>query len=204
MHAIKMIGMAAGLVIASALSGCSSPPRNQGTSGYRLDPTHDSPAEYGTLEPRSQDLVTATDQMAMSIAERIDIVNRDSKPRIFVGEIENKTSMPYRDYQVFLARLRAQLNQSGARHGLEFIRERDFIEAQRAREYGEKEPESSAGAYRSRGDYVLTCEIYDLPSGGTNYYLFDYQLVQLRPAATGPDIGSGAIVWEGSYEVKFH
>ena len=50
---------------------------------------------------------------------------------------------------------------------------------------------------------MLTCEIYDLPSGGTNYYLFDYQLVQLREAETGPDVGRGAIVWENSYEVKF-
>ena len=58
-------------------------------------------------------------------------------------------------------------------------------------------------AYESRADYVLTCEVYDLPRGGTNYYLLNYQLVQLRDAVTGPDVGSGAIVWENSYEVKF-
>ncbi len=186
------------------IAGCASPPpANRGTSGYRMDPTHDSPAEYGSQAPRSQDLVTATDRMAMAIASRLDVTNQQSPPIIYVGQIENKTSMPERDYQVFLARLRAQLQQSGARNGLEFVRERDFIERERTREYGGKDPQSTAGAYTSRADYVLTCELYDLPSGGTNYFLFDYQLVQLRDAVSGPDVGRGAIVWEGSYEVKF-
>jgi len=134
---------------------------------------------------------------------RVDINNRASPPKIFVGEIENKTSRPHQNYQVFLQRLRAQLNASGARHGLEFIRERQYIEQQRNREYGNKQPDSTAAAYESGADYVLTCEIFDLPSRGTNYFLLDYQLVQLRDATSGPDRGSGTIVWENSYEVKF-
>jgi hypothetical protein len=184
-------------------AGCASSPQNRGQSGYRMDPTHDAPSEYGSQAPRSQDLVSATDKMAQDIASRLDVTNRASPPRIFVGEIENNTVMRAQNYQVFLARLRSQLNASGARHGLEFVRERQYIESQRDREYGGKDPASTSEAYESRADYVLTCEIYDLPSGGTNYYLFDYQLVQLRDAATGPDVGAGAIVWENSYEVKF-
>ncbi|MHC5023700.1 MAG: hypothetical protein ACYTGG_07290, partial [Planctomycetota bacterium] len=84
-----------------------------------------------------------------------------------------------------------------------FVRERQFVEEQRVREYGEKDPSSSAEAYQSRADFVLTCEIFDLPSGGSNYILLDYQLVQLRDSETGPDVGPGAIVWENSYEVKY-
>lgn len=186
------------------LVACHTPPQNRGTSGYRMDPTSEAPSELGVMAPRSADLISATDQMARDIARRLDIVNRNSPPRIFVGQIENRTSMPNTDYQVFLARLRAQLNASGVREGLEFVRERGFIEQQRTREYGGKDPDSTAMAYESRADYVLTCEIYDLPRGGTNYYLLNYQLVQLRDAATGPDIGAGAIVWENSYEVKFN
>ena len=186
------------------LAACQTgPPPNRGTSGYRMDPTSDSPAEAGVLAPRSADLINATDQMARDIARRLDITDRTSPPRIFVGEIENRTSAPNADYQVFLARLRSQLNSSGAREGLEFVRERGYIEQQRTREYGGKDPSSSAMAYESRADYVLTCEVYDLPRGGTNYYLLNYQLVQLRDAVTGPDVGAGAIVWENSYEVKF-
>lgn len=201
MRTSRLFVVPAALIV---LAGCASnPPMNQGTSGYRMDPTHDSPAEYGSQSPRSQDLVTATDRMAMSIAQRLDIVNQQSRPIIYVGEIENKTSLPQKDFQVFLARLRAQLQQSGARHGLDFVRERAFIERERTREYGGKDPQSTAGAYTSRADYVLTCEVYDLPSGGTNYFMFDYQLVQLRDAVSGPDVGRGNIAWEGMYEVKF-
>ncbi len=185
------------------LAACQTPPRNQGQTGGRMDPTHDAQSELGSTSLKSADLVAATDNMARDMAQRLDVSNKSSPPKIFVGEIENKTSGRNQNYQVFLARLRAQLNSSGARYGMEFVRERDFVETQRDREYGDKQPESSAAAYTSRADYVLTCEIYDLPSGGTNYYLLDYQLVQLRNASSGPDVGSGAIVWENSYEVKY-
>lgn len=186
------------------MTGCESTPKNQGSSGGRMDPTSDAPSEANSQDLRSADLVAATDRMAEDIARRLDINNRSSPPRIFVGDIENKTSAPQQNYQVFLQRLRAQLNSSGARYGLQFIRERAFVEDTRAREYGTNSDENSnPGAYKSAADYVLTCEIYDLPNSGTNYFLLDYQLVQLRNAASGPDVGSGAIVWENKYEVKF-
>ncbi len=186
------------------LAACeTTPPVNRGQSGRRLEPTHDSPSELGTRAPTAQDLVSATDKMAQDLATRLDVISRDSPPRIFVGEIENNSAMRAQNYQVFLVRLRGQLQSSGSRVGLQFIRERDYIEQQRDREFGGKDPASTSAAYQSRADYVLTCEIYDLPSGGTNYYLFDYQLVQLRDAETGPDIGPVAIVWENTYEVKF-
>jgi hypothetical protein len=188
----------------AGLTACqTTAPLNQGESGFRLDPTHDAPSELGTRTLRSADLVAATDKMAGDLASRLDIVDRRSPPRIFVGLIENRTSMPHQNFQIFLSRLRAQLNASGARHGLEFIAERARVEWARAREYGEKDPKSTAAAYESRADYMLTCEVFDLSSGGTTYYLLDYQLVQLRDASSGPDVGAGAIVWENAYEVKF-
>lgn len=182
------------------LSACHTPPpANQGRSGYRMDPTHEAPSELGSKRLTSADLVTATDDMAQDIASRLEITNRSSPPRIVVGTIENRTTLPHQNYQIFLTRLRAQLQASGAREGLTFIRERDYVEQQRRREYGGDEP----GPYASPADYVLTCVVYDFPSWGTNYVLLDYQLVQLRPADTGPDVGAGAIVWENKYEVKF-
>ncbi len=197
---LKMLLASATILVAACQA---TPPVNRGTSGTRMDPTRDAPAESGNTSLRSPDLVNATDQMAADIASRLDITSAKSPPKIFVGQIENRTSGHNQNYQVFLARLRAQLNSSGARHGLEFVRERDFVESQREREYGQKQMGSTAEEYKSRADYVLTCEVYDLPSAGTNYYLLDYQLVQLRDASTGPDFGSGAIVWENKYEVKY-
>lgn len=188
---------------AVSLTACSTAPENSGRSGRRTDPSSDSGAELGSQTLRSKDLIAATDEMAMDIASRLDVTNASSPPKIFVGLIENKTQSPAMNWQVFLTRLRAQLNSSGARHGLEFIRERAFVESQRDREYGGKDPDSTATAYESRADYVLTCEVLDLPSGDTNYYLLDYQLVQLRNSTSGPNVGAGAIVWEKAYEVKY-
>lgn len=204
MHpSIKALLLLVAMLVLPACQSTPVPPANQGRSGARVDPSHDSRSEVGSLDLRSKDLVSATDLMAQDIASRLDVTNRQSPPKIFVGKIENKTTARNQNFQVFLARLRAELNKSSARHGLQFIRERDFVETQRDREYGTSDPANSASNYASRADYVLTCEIFDLPSGGTNYYLLDYQLVQLRAASSGPDVGSGAIVWESSYEVKF-
>ncbi len=188
-----------GLALPALVACQATAPINRGQSGYRMDPTRDAPSELRTRTLRSADLVTATDAMARDIASRAQVNNVGSPPRIFVGEIENRTSRPHHNYQIFLTRLRAELMSSGARHGLEFIRERDFVEQQRYRELGRR----AAAGYASRADYVLTCDVYDMPSGNTRYYLLDYQLVQLRDAASGPDLGPGAIVWENSYEVKF-
>lgn len=199
---IRLLALTAAFFCAGLLGACNSPPKNRGESGYRMDPTHDSPAEMGSLDLRSADLVNATDAMARDIAQRLDIVNMQSKPRIVVGKIENRTRMPQQNYQVFIARLRTQLQASGTREGLEFIAERARMEGARNTEYG-ADSQDSAASYASRADYMLTCEVYDLPSGATNYYLLDYQLIQLREAATGPNVGTGTIVWENAYEVKF-
>jgi hypothetical protein len=186
------------------LAACNTPPKNEGWSGNRLDPSADGLGEIGGTDLRSKDLTTATDKMVQDIALRLDVVNRSSPPKIVMGNIWNRTSDPQKTYDIFLARLRALLNSSGTRHGLEFVRERDFMEFQRDREFGGKDPSRTASAYRSRADYMLTGEIFDMPSGGTNYYLMSFQLVQLVDRATsGPDVGAGAIVWENMYEVKY-
>ena len=190
-------------LIALVAAGCNAPPDNRGTSGYRLDPAHDADSELGSQAPRSADLVEATDKMAMDIARRLDINNWESPPRVVLGKIENRSTMRNQNYQVFLVRLRSLLQSSGVREGIDFIAERDRVERYRDQEYGGKDPASSSAAYTSEADYMLVCEIYDLPSGGTNFFLFNYQLVQLRDAASGPQGRPGQIVWENSYEVKF-
>ena len=191
-------------IVPLCLAACNTPPKNEGWSGSRLDPSADGLSEIGGSDLRSKDLLTATDKMAQDIASRLDITNRSSPPRIVVGQIENKTSAPEKNYDIFLARLRAELNASGARHGLEFLRERSFVETQRDREFGGKDPSRTASAYQSRADYMLTGEVFDMPSGGTNYYMMSFQLVQLvDTAASGPNVGAGAIVWENMYEVKY-
>ncbi len=183
-----------------ALQACHThAPANRGVSGPRMDPAREAPSEAGLGRLTSADLVTATDDMAQDIASRLDITDRYSPPHIVVGDIENRTTLPHQNYDVFLARLRAQLQASGAREGLTFIGRRDEVERQRRREYAG----AGSAPFETTADFVLTCVVYDFPSGGTNYVLLDYQLVQLRPSGSGPDVGPGAIVWENKYEVKF-
>jgi hypothetical protein len=190
-------------VLVVALAGCQNTPKNQGSAGGRIDPTSDAKSEEGSTDLRSADLVNSTDRMAADIAQRLDINNRASPPVIVAGPMENATSRAEQNYQIFLERLRAQLLSAGTRHGLVFVRERAFVEQARDTEFGGKDPNATAEAYRSSADYLLTGKVSDLPSGDTNYYLVSFQLVQLRGARSGPDIGSGAIVWENMYEVKY-
>ncbi|HMN95179.1 MAG TPA: hypothetical protein PKC43_02330 [Phycisphaerales bacterium] len=196
---LAFVALAAGLLVS-----CNTPPKNEGWSGSRVDPSADGLTEIGGTDLRSKDLVAATDSMAMDIARRLDVVNRSAPPVIVVGQIENRTSQPARSYDIFLTRLRSQLNVAGTREGLDFVRERSFVEQQRDREFGGRNPAQSAMAYQSRAEYMLTGTVEDMPSGETNYYLMSFQLVQLVDRARGgPDVGAGAIVWENFYEVKF-
>lgn len=187
--------IAISLVAVITLVGCAqNPPQNYGQSGRRIDPSHDAPGEIGLSQLKSADLVTATDRMARDIASRTDLVDPANPPVVVLGSIENHTTQPERNLQVFLARLRAQLNSSLQGQGIEFVANRDRVERARELEYGGKDPSKAASGYMSKAQYTLTCEIRDLPSGPTNYFLLDYQLIRFS---------DGSIVWENYYEVKF-
>jgi len=188
------------------LGGCASdhPPQNRGTTGGRMDPSRDAPSEMGSLDLRSADLVAATDRMAMDLAAREDINNPRNPPIFFVGPVINETSQPQQNYQIFVNRLRAVLNASAPRHGLDIRQDTQFVERMRQLEYGTTRDPESGDQYASPNEYVLTAIIHDLPSRGTNYYLIEYQLVQLEDfAESGPNRGPAAIIWSNFYEVKF-
>ena len=198
-----ILTLSSAMAICIILAGCDSTPKNRGSSGGRMDPSSDAPSEVGSLDLRSGDVVAATDRMAGDIAQRLDVANRASPPVIVVGPMENATSSPHQNYQILLDRLRANLLSSGVRHNLTFVRERQAVEQFRDTEYAGTDPSATAEAYKSSADYMLVGKVADMPNRGTNYYFMSFQLVQLRDAKTGPDRGSGVIVWENSYEVKF-
>ena len=188
------------------LSGCASdnPPSNRGTTGGRMDPSRDAPSEMGSTDLRSADLLAATDRMAMDLAAREDINDPRNPPIFFIGPVINETSQPQQNYQIFLTRLRAVLNKSAASRGLDIRQDRDFMERMRQLEYGTTRDPESNKPYASPNEYVLTVIIHDLPSRGTNYYLIEYQLVQLEDyAESGPNRGTASIIWSDFYEVKF-
>lgn len=164
------------------LVGCA--PKNQGTEhGMRVERRAGDSGGLG-----SADLTVATEQAVEGIANIPAIRSRDGLTVIVMDTVENRTSNRAEDFQIFLARIRALLNQSGAAKSLAFVETRHKSEQIKAREGYPAEATA-----RTLPSHALTASFYDLPRGATNYYLLTFQLV---------DLSNDLIVWEGSYEVK--
>jgi len=174
------------LALAAAFfTGCDATPKNQGApKSHRIESR--LPSEGTRLG--SADLVVATDKAVTGIANVPAIRQDPGTTFIVMDRVENQTSDPSANFQIYLARIRALLNQSGARQNLAFVETRSKAEGVLARE-GVPADQSA----RTRSKYALTGTFYDLPRGGTNYHLLTFQLM---------DLGNAQIVWEDSYEVK--
>jgi PBP1b-binding outer membrane lipoprotein LpoB len=162
--------------------GCA--PKNEGIEhGTRVE--RRAGDGYGLA---SADLTQATDQAVAGIANVPGIRRADGRTVIVMDQVENRTSDASADFQIFLARIRASLNNSGATKALVFVETRHKSEQIKAREgYPAK------ATARTLPTYALTASFYDLPRGAKNYYLLTFQLV---------DLTNDLIAWEGSYEVK--
>ncbi len=186
-------------MLLGVVAACNSPAKNRGWSTTK-DLDRRDPSEPGLA---SKDLTTATDSMVQSIARHPDFRNAKYRTIVVMSRIRNRTSQPNKDFDIYLARIRVNLNRSGARKNIGFVESRSNVEAERAREGigGRTEsefedPDAPAGGsgYSSKARYVLKGVFYDAPAGGTNTYLLTFQLVRFS---------DGEIVWEDSYEVKF-
>ena len=178
-----LLALTLGLVGLS-LTGCSAPQNRGAAKSYRIESR--MPDEGG--RPGSADLVVATEQAVEGIASVESIRQNENKTVVVLDRVENRTSDPSAQFQIYLARIRALLNQSGAKKDISFVENRDKAAAIKAREGVERERTD-----RLDPKYALSGTFYDLPRGGTNYYLLTFQLVDLR---------NDIIEWEGSYEVK--
>lgn len=167
------------------LSACDATPKNEGAArSYRLE-TRDSPR---SSQLGSADLVVASDKTVAAIADVPEIKQAGGRTVIVMDRVENQTSDPSANFQVYLARIRAALNNSGAKRDLVFVETRSKAESIKQREG--IPVESSA---RTRPQYALTGTFYDMPRATSNYYLLTFQLV---------DLTNDIVTWEGSYEVK--
>jgi len=136
----------------------------------------------------SADLQRATDMAIQSIANVPEIRGSEGRTVIVMDTVTNRTSDPSADFQIYLARIRAMLNQSGQQRDLAFVETRHKAEQIKARE-----GYPTDAAVRTLPRYALTAAFYDLPRGRTNYYLLTFQLV---------DLTDDIVTWEDSYEVK--
>jgi len=185
-HAIlplTTIGLAAAL-----LTGCqNSPPPDFGrTTTVPVDQRQSY--ERGLA---SKDLTSATDDMVRSIAAKPEIRDSPYRIQIVMADVLNRTSMPARNYDIYLARIRALLNQTDSRYNIGFVTDKARVEQLRRSEGLDP---AGGSSFASKADYALQGVFYDLPNQLSNYYLLTFQIV---------DLSDGEIYWENSYEVKF-
>ncbi|MCR9216223.1 MAG: hypothetical protein ACFHWZ_03105 [Phycisphaerales bacterium] len=180
--------LAIGSVSIMALSGCqNSAPADYGrTTTVPVDQRQSY--ERGLA---SKDLTAATDDMVRSIATKPEIRDSPYRVQIVMADVVNRTSMPARNFDIYLARIRALLNQTDSRYNIGFVTEKSRVEQLRRSEGLDP---AGGSSYASKADYALQGEFYDLPNQGSNYYLLTFQIV---------DLNDGEIYWENSYEVKF-
>lgn len=174
-------GLALALV-ATVVVGCA--PKNEGVK--REERIERRVGEGGQLG--SADLAAATDRMIASLARVPTIRDNDKRTVIVLDRVENQTSMPNKEYQIFLARLRSMMNQSGLREGIVFVEDR-----QKAERIKQREGYPAEASQRTMPEYAISATFYDMPRGPSNYYLLTFQLF---------DLSNDQLEWEDSYEVK--
>ncbi|MHB1156836.1 MAG: hypothetical protein ACYC26_08355 [Phycisphaerales bacterium] len=136
----------------------------------------------------SADLTVATEKAVEAIANVPAIHQAGDRVVIVMDQVTNQTSDASANFQIYLARIRALLNQSGQTKNLMFVETRVKSE-----QIKQREGYPAAATARTLPRYALTAAFYDLPRSRGNYYLLTFQLV---------DLTNDVIVWENSYEVK--
>lgn len=147
----------------------------------------------------SQDLVTVTDQMARTILGTPEIQNFGQIPRIVLDPVINETRFPI-NHDIFLTRIRTQLNRKAAGK----VR---FLARERLAALEEERAQKRAGAFTSTtdpriqefkgADFFLTGKLQGLTTrtsaGVSDYVLYSFQLIDARTTE---------IIWEDAAEVK--
>jgi PBP1b-binding outer membrane lipoprotein LpoB len=187
--------LCAGVAIISSLllSGCAQP----GYATYRPGVSSFQPGDQGL---QSRDLVDMTNRLAADLLKIPEIAQNPNKVIIVMTGIDNKTSQPWQNDQIYLARMRALLNQY-ARDRIAFVIQPQELQQLQQQELGgaggDAFEQSSRGQVpqntRMIPQYALKGVFYDLPNSATTYYLCTFQLVNLR---------TGELVWEGHYETR--
>lgn len=147
----------------------------------------------------SQDLIVVTDKMVRGILAVPEIANAQGVPRIVLEPVRNETRFPI-NKDLFLARIRAQLNERAAGRVRFLARERmAALEQERdLKQSGQVTSSSDPNVVAFKGaDFFLTGTLQGMTTrtaqGTSDYVLYAFQLI---------DPATSDIVWEGSAEIK--
>jgi PBP1b-binding outer membrane lipoprotein LpoB len=181
------------LVAAASIgSGCKSrtyederPPVDQLTKGDR--------------GLQSKDVVNASDQMAMELLSLPELSSSQHRWTIVFTGVKNQTTSARNNLDIFIQRLKSNVSRQG-RDRVQIIANREaFHEVQsRELEQGERDDfkQGSGASNLPAGvqpDFALEAVAMDLANRKTNYYNFEFRLIDLKTREQ---------VWSGMYEVK--
>ncbi len=173
----------------AVLAGCS-----HGYNHYRPSISSFQPGDTGL---QSRDLVDMTDRLSADLLKIPEIANNPNKVIVVMGTIHNQTSTPWQNDQIYLARMRALLNQY-ARDRMAFVLPLANAAALQQKYLGGQQNtmNPATGQWQNstlKPQYVLNGTFYNLPNPATTYYLCTFKLVSIT---------TGEIVWENKYEVR--
>jgi len=185
---------------ALVLTGCASSHGVKNPSGVGVTKMNaDEQGFVAGTGVESQDLVAVADKMSRSLLGLPQIANATSPPTIVLQPVNNETRFPI-DKNIFLTRIRAQLNSKAA--GKIIFLARDQMAALQAERDLKRQGAATASAdpnvQEFKGaDFFLTGSLQGLStrnaSGTSDYVLYAFQLIDTR---------TSAIVWEDSAEMK--
>lgn len=173
--------------------------------------SQDKPHEYGQERPpvdqldardkglQSKDVVSATDQLAQDLLALPELNQSKAQWTIVVDRVENHTTDPAFNYDIFTERLRTNLSRYG--HGRVALienkakyREVQSRELEQERDdYGQGAAPGTPGPKGTQPDFALYGKIYEIPNRGTSYYMAEFNLTNMT---------NRQIVWSRPYEVK--
>lgn len=196
---LKVLSSAIQLSVVVVLVGCASAgvrnPRGVAVTEMKAD-------ERGFVAGtgvESQDLVTVTDKMARSILSTPQIQNAVGTPRIVLDPVNNETRFTI-NKDIFLSRIRVQLNQQARGKVMFLARERmaTLEREQQLKQSGQVTTTSDPNVVEFKGaDFFLTGKLQGMTTksskGVSDYILYTFQLVDAR---------TSDILWEDSAEIK--
>lgn len=170
----------------------------------------DRPHEYGQERPpvtdldsrdrglQSKDVVDASDSLAMDLLAAPELNASRTQWTLVVTGVENRTTDPQFNYDIFIERLRVNLSRHGQGR-IRLIENRDRANDLRNREWEGTRDDfgqgggGGAGAGSVQPQYALYGKMMELPNRGTSYYMCEFNVTNMRTREQ---------VWSRAYEVK--
>lgn len=186
------------VAVAGLLAGCASGVQNpRGVSVTEMKA--DERGFVAGTGVESQDLVRVADKMARGIVGIPQVTRAQGTPRVVLDPVVNETRFPI-NKDIFLTRIRAQLNSQAAGKVIFLARDRmATLERERdLKRSGLVTSGADPNVVEFKGaDFFLTGKLSSLTTrsskGVSDYILYTFQLIDAR---------TSDIIWEGFEEIK--